>query len=201
MTRWRDLSPRQRQTAEAAFTASLVGAAVADAVEPDDVDDDGEPVAADPEEHWRRTRGKVGAHEIYAYATGAADSDVTARVETALAQTPGATEMLWQMLDRVAPYAAPRVAAAASGGVEERQGDGFVLRLRESRAKPEQVYILIVLESAVAPPGQLFVRTADGSVLRQDLPAPAEETIQVLADSASALVNALNDPASEVRLR
>lgn len=202
MTRWRDLSPKQRQAAEAAFAAATVSAAVTDAVEPADPEDEAEPAAAnDPDAHWQRTNGKVGAHEIYAYATGAADRAVTARVEAALAQTPGTHEMLWQMLDRVAPYAAPRVAAAASGGIAERQGDGFVLRLRESRAKPEHVYILIVLESAEAPPVQLFVRRPDGRVLRENLPQPTAETIQVLADSQGELVHALNDPASEVRLR
>ena len=200
MTRWNDLSPRQCEAAQAAFIASAIADTVWEAIGPDDADDE-DNAPTDAEKERRRPPPPVGASDIYACATGTADSGTAARVDAAVAQSPASANMLWQMLDRITAYAAPRVAAAADGGISERQGDGFVLRLRESRTKPDQLYVLIVLEQAESPPGQLFVRAPDGAVVRQSLPAPTDDTIQLLARRSDALVGALNDPGSEVRLR
>lgn len=198
MTRWTDLSQHQRRVAEAAFTALSVGDALAEAAAPE-IDDTDQPDAAEP--RTNADSRPVGPGEVYAYACGTASHPSIERVEAAAARSPAVSDMLWRMLDRIATLSAPRVAAASTGEIEERQGDGFVLRVRGSRARPEQVYILIVLDDPANAPEYMFLRRADGDVVRHPLPAPSYDTIQILAARDGDLATALNDPASEVRLK
>lgn len=96
----------------------------------------------------------------------------------------------------------PIAAAASSGGVARREGAGFRITLRKSRADPSQVYIIIDLAArAGAPPTHLFVLGEEVRYCKHRLPSPLDGTIQILAEDGSDIVRALEDHQAEVFLR
>jgi hypothetical protein len=96
----------------------------------------------------------------------------------------------------------PIAAAASSGGVARRDGDGFQITLRKSRAEPSQIYIIIDLRARdEAPPTHLFVLGEEIRYCKHRLPLPLDGTIQLLAEDGSDIVRALEDHQSEVFLR
>ena len=91
-------------------------------------------------------------------------------------------------------------AAAAGGGVTERGGDGFRLRLLPAGGGADQTWIVIALEQPEAAPTTLAVLPPDGPPEVAGLEAPVDGGAQLLVETASALVRALADPASRVFL-
>lgn len=143
----------------------------------------------------------VSFHDIYRYATDPAASP-SADLARALATDARAREDLRCLLARVAPYRQVTRAAASSGTVTTRSGSGFEISLRESRADPDQLYLIIKLANTAVPaPGTLFV-IGDGDGCRKvPLPNPIGGVIQLLLDTASDLVGALCNPKTDVFLQ
>ena len=151
----------------------------------------------------RRQAGerRFGFQELYAYAVdpGSAQGD---RVEAAIARDPRLAAELRHLLEKVSTYHGPRMAAASTGSLSSRRGSGFSITLRASRAEPSQIYVLIeMIEPEGATPRTLFVSQHDHRVLKHALPDVDGDTIQLLAEGDSELVQALRDPGSEVFLR
>ena len=83
-----------------------------------------------------------------------------------------------------------------------REGEGFTLRLKSSRAAPDQTYVTIELDDPNgAVPTALFVKAPGQSHQRQTLGPAQEGAVQILAETSSPLVRALQDPKAEVYLR
>ncbi|MDA1323146.1 MAG: hypothetical protein O3C34_00230 [Proteobacteria bacterium] len=143
----------------------------------------------------------VSFHDIYRYATDPAVTPST-DLARALATDARAREDLRCLLARVAPYRPVSRAAASSGTVTTRSGSGFEISLRESRADPDQLYLIIKLANTAIPaPGTLFV-IGDGDGCRKvPLPKPIGGVIQLLLDTGSDLVGALCNPKTDVFLR
>ena len=106
-----------------------------------------------------------------------------------------------RLVQRMASWHGPRASAASSGQLEMRTGDGFHIRMKPSRASPDQVYVLIALNGALGrTPTTLVIRSAAGEYIKWPLPQPQSGVIQVLTDEASEALRLLRDPKSELYL-
>jgi hypothetical protein len=185
MAAWKDFKPHQRAAAEKAFEAfDLV---------------DG--LSGRSPEVERGEERRVGFSDLYAFAhDGARAMDDALR--RALGASPVLRDSLDRLLDEAALYHFPRVAAASSGSVEARDGEGFRLRLKRSRAAADQTYVIIeVDDSAGGVPRTLVTRDAEGRYLKVELPEAQGGVIQLLADTESDLVRALGRVETEVFVR
>ena len=104
------------------------------------------------------------------------------------------------LLQRRARHHVPRAAAAAGrDALRSREAGGFRIRIVDSRASSEQVYLLIEMpETGGAVPSRLVVGTAAGVFLKCDLPPPDAGAIRLVMAAADPVVQALGEPASEV---
>ena len=90
----------------------------------------------------------------------------------------------------------PRLAAASSGEEFKRTGDGFELRLLPTKARDDQLYLIITLDAGgEASVGTLTVRPKGGAPVRLALPQPRNQRIQVLLERESDIVRELRDDA------
>ncbi len=93
-------------------------------------------------------------------------------------------------------------AAASSGAITTRDGTGFHMTLRQSRADRGQIYLIIRLgPTVIAPPSLLFVISDHDGCKRIKLPEPTDGVVQMLLDVNSDLATALRDPNTDVFLR
>ena len=142
----------------------------------------------------------VSFSELYAYAT-----DPEGRGRPGLLDALAASPRLRADLDRLLGNAAvvhwPRVAAASTGEIKEREGDGSRIEFRASRADAGQVYVIIILEKkAPRAPSTLIIRDPKGRCVKVALPAAREGRIQLLLDTDSEVANGLRDISTEVYL-
>lgn len=107
-----------------------------------------------------------------------------------------------RLLARVARYRMPRAAAAGTGALDRRAGDGVTLRLRPSSARPDQVHVLIDLPDTGPEdsPTVLIVRDGSGRVWKHGLGEPVEGIVRLLLAADDPCVTALGDPATEIDL-
>lgn len=143
----------------------------------------------------------VSFHEIYQFAT---DPDATAGpvLSLALATSDRVRADLHRLLCRTAPMQPTARAAASSGAITTRQGSGFEMTLRESRADRGQIYLIIRLGEFSQPsPTTLFVINHGAACRKVPLPAPSDGVIQMLLDVTSDLAASLCDPKTDVFLR
>jgi len=180
--RWNALSPEQKKLAESTFDARETMDRLAGAAE-----EGVEPV--------------VGIQALFDYATKPAAAADRAVVD-ALAASPRLRADLDRILAGTAFYRFPLAAAASSGAVTRRDGEGYRIELRVSKAAQDQTYVSIALGAGVTTePRAMLVQPPDGAPVKHDLGPPVNGTIQILARSDSDLVRALKDPKTEVYLR
>ena len=142
----------------------------------------------------------IGMDRLYAFAVDPDRQD--ADLVGALRTNPKLGEAFQRILDRTARHRMPRVAAASPGVITSRDGTGCRIRFQESRAEPDQTYIIIELLDADAPsPGHMFVVDEAGQITKFALPAVRNGVIQFLVERDSALLAGLLDIKSEVYLR
>ncbi len=181
MVAWKDMTRTQRRTAEATFAALSSVDSLLDRDESDG--------------------GAIGFADLRAFvsaAPGLRDQDV----RLALMRDPRLRRDLDRLLAKTAVVHFPRAAAASSGDVEVREGEGFRLRIRRSQAVSGQCYVIIEMEPEGLPmPTALFVKTAAGALDKHLLPDAQDRVIQLLVDEESDLVAGLRDPHTEVYLR
>jgi len=184
MGTWSAMTPKQKAAAGDLFAALTHLDALADAGK------------ASADEARR-----VGFSDLYDYATRT-ERAMDERLREALDGNARLRDDLVRLLDRVSVYHFPRVAAASSGDAEGREGDGFSIRMRRSRAVESQTYVIIELAEALdETPKTLFLCGPRQQYAKYALPDPQERTIQLLVDSDSDLVAALKDVKMEVFLR
>jgi hypothetical protein len=105
------------------------------------------------------------------------------------------------LLARTAAGRLPRVAAASSGEIHHRRGDGFTVRVVPSRSTAGQVYVLVEVPAGLPMPQALFVLPADAAPIQVALPVSGSGRAQLLAERASPLVAALGAVSTEVFVR
>lgn len=179
---WRNLRSEQRDLAARMFDAL------------DTIDSIAETMSAG------RPR-RIGMSDLFAFVNDP-DQEMGPQLATALAESEMLRDDLSRLLERTARYRFPLVAAASSGPVARRDGELYRIALRPSRAEPSQVYIVIDYADLDAPQPQLIYVCRPGCPCEKHrLPAAHDGTIQILADEASPLVEALRDRRAEVFLR
>jgi hypothetical protein len=180
--RWDALGPDGQAMVEAAFVALETAAMLERSTI-------GQPAAA-----------RLSPSAVWAHVTGAAPVP-RAELAAALLADPGLRETLAGLMRRAALATGPRVAAASTADrVTERAGDGFRLRLLPARGDADQTWVMIDLDRPDPAPSRLTVLPADGLPESVALAPPVDGAVQILAETASALVRGLADPASTVFL-
>jgi len=186
-TSWNSLSSRQQALVRHAAAALLDHDSVA---APDDEGSVERPLSGPA----------VGARDLHAWLQTAASTALPPHLRRALAASPRLCRDFDLLLERTADWHAPRAAAASSGRLDSRDGEGFRLRLAPSRAGG-QVYVLITLaDDRSAPPSTLVVRSPDGGCFKWTLPPAQGGVIQILADDTADGLHLLRDPKSELFL-
>ena len=181
---WRSLSQKQRAVVQRLFDAHLTFESLRDP-------------SAKPHAEERA----VSFAELFAYANRrerATSNPLAGKFET---DKRRASE-LRRLISKSAYYHAPRLAAASAGSLTHREGNGFTIDLRVSRAEPSQTYVVISFDSLVPDvPRALFVARQEERLIKHQLPTPRGNTIQLLLESKSDLIESLRDPDCEVFLR
>lgn len=146
-------------------------------------------------------RRKIAPSRLYAYATDAR-AEVDVELERALDEDAEARAAFRRLLEKTAHGRMPRVAAASSGPILSRDGQGCRIRFERSRAEPNQTYVIIELtDKRAPPPATLFVWDREDRCRRYPLPLAQEGVIQMLVEQESDLLQGLLDIKSEVFLR
>jgi hypothetical protein len=145
-------------------------------------------------------RRRIGLDRLYAYAVDPDRED--AELVNALRTNPNLGEAFQRILNRTALHRMPRVAAASPGVITSRDGTGCRIRFQESRAEPDQTYIIIeLLDTEAPPPGHMFVVGQGGQYTKFVLPASRNGVVQFLVERDSALLASLLDIKTEVFLK
>jgi len=183
MVTWKSLKPAQREAAGQVFDALSTLDTLVDRSDAEQVG------------------GSIGFSDIFAFATDPR-REMDNRLREALLSNPRLRRDLDRMLANRPVYRFRRVAAASSGEVDSREGDGFSIRLRSSRADPRHTFVNIELAAGTDKmPTMLFVCRDGQDYIKQALPEPQDGVIQLLIETDSDLVNALRDIQTEVFIR
>jgi hypothetical protein len=143
---------------------------------------------------------KIGFNELYAYANDP-DHSPASDLIAALSTNLDLRRDLKRLLDKQALAHLPRLAAASSGEVTEREGDGFTLRLKPSKAQEDQVYLLIQTQDRDDSPRLLFVEDEDATLHRLVIDDFLEGEAQILLNLQDGILKALRNVKSSVILR
>ena len=96
----------------------------------------------------------------------------------------------------------PRAAAASTGAVSQRTGEGWRLRVSPSEAEPTQAIVVIEFDDRDEPGARWLIACyEDDQYQRFALPVARGGVIQILEEIEAPLVQALQDPSTEVFLR
>ncbi len=138
---------------------------------------------------------------LYDYATqGGRATD--RELERAIAGDPRLCADFRRLLEKTAASRLPRSAAASTGILERREGEGCRIRFEKSRAEPTQTFVMIELADTEAPPPSvLFVCDVDNRCVKFPLPPARDGVIQILLEQGSDLLERLLDIRNEVFLR
>lgn len=144
---------------------------------------------------------KIGFQEIYAYA-----NDVTyvpsPAFKTALASDFTLRRDLNHLLKQQTIALMPRAAAASSGDINKREGDGFSLNIKQSKADDDSVYVIIQSDLSEKIPTLLYIiEEANTHRLVLDDFFDSETQILLSKKADAPLLKALHNPGSEVILR
>ncbi len=146
-------------------------------------------------------RGRLfGLDRLYAYAVDADRED--AELVSELRTNPNLGATFQRILGRTALHRLPRVAAASPGTITSRDGTGCRIRFQDSRAEPDQTYVIIeITDTDAPPPGHMFVVDQDGQTTKFALHAARGDVIQFLVERDSVLLAGLLDIKAEVFLK
>jgi hypothetical protein len=181
MTNWNTFTPEQVTVAERTFDAlSNLDTLTA------------------PNEVKKR---KFGFLDLYSFVTGF-DCTLDVELEKALEHDKLLRDNLDCLLTETALYQAKQVAAASSGAIDTRQGEGFEIKLHQSHAAPRQTFIMIELKDPTAvPPTSMILSGPRVTCHKILLPEPQDGSIQILENNNSIVVVTLRDINTQVFLR
>lgn len=140
-----------------------------------------------------QARRRLSAAAVYAAAQNAAGLS-----EQSLSVRRAHSRMIAEGARAVLPFA-----RAASSGAAARRGDGCQIRIEQSRAEPDQYFVLVELARGLSSgePTSLVVCDSDDHCRRFPLPAARDGVAQIIAEGNSDLLRLISDPASKVYLR
>ncbi len=149
----------------------------------------------------RSHTGGISASRLYAYANGNIaypQSDL----DKALGQNISLRRVYKTMISKAANYKLPEALAASSDALPTREGEGCRIRLQESRAEPNQVYIIVELTRDRDGKAETLVVCGQEDQLAQiALPSPRNGISQVIVEKESEILTLLADPKSEAYVR
>ena len=157
---------------------------------------------ADTEELRDQEERPVRFDEIYSVATDP-NAVIDSRISTALS-TNASLKLDFEALLELNAICWFPVAVAAAGvdALEEREENGFSIRIRRTRAADDQVYVLIRLKEGWEElPKALVAIPNDGSPVRLTLPEEIDGVYQLIEAANSLLVAAIGDPKSRLALQ
>ncbi|CCQ75279.1 hypothetical protein [Magnetospira sp. QH-2] len=106
------------------------------------------------------------------------------------------------MVKAASSHHLPRARAASSDTLPTREGDRVRLSLRESRAEPDQLFLIVEISDRVPEgPSTLIILDSEDNSTQVALPEPRNGVAQVILDRASEAVRLLADPRSEAFIR
>ncbi len=143
----------------------------------------------------------ISPAQLYAYASRP-NFPIPFEVRHALKSNPRLRQSFHRLLIKCSNYYLPSVAAASSGEITEREAGNFRIRLHPSKVEPKQLYLIIeILVDNISPPRLLILHDENGDYLKQPLPDPHDNQIQLLIQSDSELANAIRKHSSEIFLQ
>ncbi len=142
----------------------------------------------------------IGFSELYAYATRG-NHVPTPALKEALSSNLKLRRDLKRLLGKQPIATMMRTAAASSGQIERREGDGFVIKLRPSQADQNQIYLLIQSKDRDDSPSLLFIEEENGPFHRLVIEDFYDGEAQVLLSAQDDIVKALRKPKVDVILR
>ncbi|MBT3765050.1 MAG: hypothetical protein HOF84_04290 [Rhodospirillales bacterium] len=145
--------------------------------------------------------GKIAFAELYAYATDPNFSPAPDLLK-ALDDDAQLSADFQRLLANTSMLYMPQVAAASSGERQYREADGCRITFKESRADPNQMFVIFELvDKQATPPSIMFICHSDNSCRRVVLSDAIEGRIQLLVDKDSHIVRGLSEVSTEVYLR
>jgi len=144
---------------------------------------------------------QVSMTRLYNYARGiSGEEDV--EIVKALTENLMLRRILKTMVTGAAMYHLPEAMAASTEDLPAREGDGCRIRMEESRAEPDQVYVIVELSNPEAEtPSALVVCDEDMMCRQFVLPEARGGIAQLIAERGSHLVQMLANPKSEAYLK
>lgn len=115
---------------------------------------------------------------------------------------PDAAKDFEHLLQNTAYATMPQLAAAAGEAVMHREHDGYVLKVTESRAEPDQVYLSIETGvELVDPPRGLFMKSVDGDWHELIIPPMTNGRAQIVLKKDDPAVQSFGQPDTVIYIR
>ena len=143
----------------------------------------------------------IAPSRLYSYATGLIEAP-DPEIERAMEENPRLRSVFRRMLEEAASYYLPEAMAASTEDLPQRDGAGCRIRFEQSRAEPDQVYVIVELTDEVkAPPKTLVVCDAEDRCEQLALPQFRDSVVQFIVEKNSDLLRLLRDPKTKAFLR
>ncbi|NVK19547.1 MAG: hypothetical protein HWE30_12685 [Methylocystaceae bacterium] len=142
--------------------------------------------------------GSLAASRIYRYVMGGQDDTVAKAVRENLS----VRRIYRELLAKTSAFYIPEALAASTEEYPERHGEGCLVRLQDSRAQADQVYLIIeVKDQRRDLPKSLTLFGVEDKMVSLDLPAGRNGVVQTIIDRSSLAAVLLADPKTEIFLR
>lgn len=139
--------------------------------------------------------------ELYRYVHGQR-LDVWDDFAQVMRTFPDAAKDFEHLIQNTAYAIMPQLAAAAGAAVQLREHDGYALKVTESRAEPNQVYLSIEAGiDLVDPPRGLFMKSIDSIWHELIIPPMTNGRAQIVLDKDNPAVRAFGQPDTVIYIR
>lgn len=145
-----------------------------------------------------RTSRRVPASCLYAAANSRNGDPI---VEAAMEDNRDARGFYRRAVADSAVFSLSEARAASSGAALARHGDGCRIRTEQSRAEPDQYFVMVEITKDGRAPTSLVVCDSEDRVSRFPLPIIRNGVAQMIADANSDLLRLIEDPTTKVFLR
>jgi hypothetical protein len=147
-----------------------------------------------------QTQG-MAASALYGLASNILTSEQALNVQQQLNDNLPARRVYRQMIKQISDFHFPQAIAAATDMLPVRNAQGCRIRLQESKAEPDQLYLIIEFSEGVkSVPRKLTVFDAEDNSFGMDLSAPRNGIIQMIIERTEKIATLLSDPKSEAFL-
>jgi hypothetical protein len=144
---------------------------------------------------------RVAISRLYAVAAnpGAA---MPADVAAAMLRRPRLRAVHRDLLARAAMFHIPEAMAASTDDLTVRAGNGCRIRFEDSRAEPDQIYVIVELDDPEgAPPSGLVFCDAENFCVSLELTGWRNGVVQLIVERDSDILRLARDPKSTAYLR